>query len=131
MMILAQFQVFGLFELCDSVKNILIKNSKISNFEPKINISWQPEMKNWVDYKKVYTFILALDTFKRMKLMVLPSKKNGKYFTGLQIFCPTKIRFKRYRRFFCGKLEAAVHSCFVEGKLFSKLFSKITIGVRF
>ena len=53
--------------------------------------------------------------------MAPPSDKNSKQFTGLRIFCPTKIRFIRYHQRFCGKLESAIHSCFVEGKLFSKL----------
>ena len=49
--------------------------------------------------------------------MALPSDKK---FTGSSIFYPTKIHFIRYHQLFCGKLEAAVHSCFVE-QLFSRL----------
>ena len=52
--------------------------------------------------------------------MVLPSDKNNEQCIGSQIFCPTKTRFITYYQLFCGKLEAAVHSCFVE-QLFSKL----------
>ena len=53
--------------------------------------------------------------------MALPSDKNGEQVTGLRIFRPTKIRFIKCHQLFCEKLEAAIHSYFVEGKLFSKL----------
>ena len=49
--------------------------------------------------------------------MALPSDKK---FTGSSIFYPTNIHFIRYHQLFCGKLEAAVHSSFVE-QPFSRL----------
>ena len=74
-------------------------------------------MKNSDDYKKnLYTFILALNA---IKFMALPSNKNDKQFSGSLIFGPEKIRVIRYQ-LFRGKLEAAVHICFVE-QLFLKL----------
>ena len=66
--------------------------------------------------KNLYTFILTLNA---IKFMALPSNKNDKQFSGSLIFGPEKIRVIRYQ-LFRGKLEAAVHICFVE-QLFLKL----------
>ena len=58
--------------------------------------------------------------FQSRRFTALPSDKNNEQCIGSHIFCPTKTRFITYYQLFCGKLEAAVHSCFVE-QLFSKL----------
>ena len=88
-------------------------------------------MKNLVTYKKnVYTFNLALSRFQRRKFMAFRLNKNKKQFTSSRILCPTKICFVRYHHPFCGKLEAVVHSCFVENLFFSKslkIFKKIQV----
>ena len=55
--------------------------------------------------------------------MAFPLDKNEKQFTSSRILCPTKLCFIRYHQPFCGKLEAVVHSCFVENLFLSKLLN--------
>ena len=62
--------------------------------------------------------------------MALPLDKNRKQYTGSRIFCPDKNILYKVSPVFCGKLDTAVHSYFVENLFFSKLlgiFKKIQV----